>query len=355
MAQQIADIHVQSTVPLPTPRELEAELPMSDEVRASVLSGRQAVEDILEGRDSRLLVITGPCSIHDEQAALEYAERLVPIAEELSDRVLVAMRVYFEKPRTTVGWKGMIYDPDLDGSFDIASGLRRARQLLITIAGMGLPTATEFLDPITPQYLADLISWTAIGARTTESQTHRQMASGLSMPVGFKNSTDGNIQIAVDAMLSSREPHAFLGIDGDGRTCTVLTSGNPYPHIVLRGGNAGPNYQASYVREVYERLDAGGLAPQVLVDCSHANSAKDHTRQSIAFRDVLAQRAGGDTGIIGLMLESHLFEGKQKLGDDPGELRYGVSITDACIGWDETVKLLREAAAVAREPAAASA
>ena len=355
MAQQIADIHVQSTVPLPTPRELEAELPLSDEVRASVLSGRRIVQDILEGRDSRLLVITGPCSIHDEQAALEYAERLVPIAEELSDRVVVAMRVYFEKPRTTVGWKGMIYDPDLDGSFDIASGLRRARQLLITIAGMGLPTATEFLDPITPQYLADLISWTAIGARTTESQTHRQMASGLSMPVGFKNSTDGNIQIAVDAMLSSREPHAFLGIDGDGRTCTVLTNGNPHPHIVLRGGNAGPNYEASYVGEVYERLEAGGLARQVLVDCSHANSGKDHRRQSIAFRDVLAQRAGGDAGIIGLMLESHLFEGNQKLGDDPSSLRYGVSITDACIGWDETVELLREAAAVVREPATASA
>ncbi|MDE2695407.1 MAG: 3-deoxy-7-phosphoheptulonate synthase [Chloroflexota bacterium] len=355
MAQQIADVHVQSTVPLPTPRELEAELPLSDEVQASVLSGRRAVEDILDGRDSRLLVIAGPCSIHDEQAALEYAERLAPIAEELSDRVLIAMRVYFEKPRTTVGWKGMIYDPDLDGSFDIASGLRRARQLLITIAGMGLPTATEFLDPITPQYLADLISWTAIGARTTESQTHRQMASGLSMPVGFKNSTDGNSQIAVDAMLSSREPHAFLGIDGDGRTCTVLTNGNPHGHIVLRGGNAGPNYEARFVHEVYERLEAGGLRRQVLVDCSHANSGKDHARQSIAFRDLLAQRAGGDPGIVGLMLESHLFEGKQSLGDDPADLRYGVSITDACIGWDETVELLREAAAVIREPAAASA
>ena len=220
---------------------------------------------------------------------------------------------------------------------------------------MGLPTATEFLDPITPQYLADLISWTAIGARTTESQTHRQMASGLSMPVGFKNSTDGNSQIAVDAMLSSREPHAFLGIDGDGRTCTVLTNGNPHGHIVLRGGNAGPNYEARFVHEVYERLEAGGLRRQVLVDCSHANSGKDHARQSIAFRDLLAQRAGGDPGIVGLMLESHLFEGKQSLGDDPADLRYGVSITDACIGWDETVELLREAAAVIREPAAASA
>ena len=355
MAQRIADVHVRNTVPLPTPRELEAELPMSDEVRASVVRGRQAIEDILDGRDSRLLIITGPCSIHDEQAALEYAERLARLNEELGDRVCIAMRVYFEKPRTTVGWKGMIYDPDLDGSFDIASGLRRARQLLLTIAGMGLPTATEFLDPITPQYLADLISWTAIGARTTESQTHRQMASGLSMPVGFKNSTEGNIQIAVDAMLSSREPHAFLGIDGDGRTCTVLTSGNPHGHMVLRGGADGPNYAAVHVHAVYDRLERAGLPRQVLVDCSHANSNKDHTLQSIAFRDVLAQRSAGDMGVIGLMVESHLFEGKQSLGDDPSELRYGVSITDACIGWDETAELLREAAAMSREPATASA
>ena len=355
MAQRIADVHVRNTVPLPTPRELEAELPMSDEVRASVVRGRQAIEDILDGRDSRLLIITGPCSIHDEQAALEYAERLARLNEELGDRVCIAMRVYFEKPRTTVGWKGMIYDPDLDGSFDIASGLRRARQLLLTIAGMGLPTATEFLDPITPQYLADLISWTAIGARTTESQTHRQMASGLSMPVGFKNSTEGNIQIAVDAMLSSREPHAFLGIDGDGRTCTVLTNGNPHGHMVLRGGADGPNYAADHVHAVYDRLERAGLPRQVLVDCSHANSNKDHTLQSIAFRDVLAQRDAGDMGVIGLMVESHLFEGKQSLGDDPSELRYGVSITDACIGWDETAELLREAAAMSREPATASA
>ncbi len=355
MAQQIADVRVRNTVPLPTPRELVAELPLSDEVKASVLRGRQAVQDIVEGRDQRLLIVTGPCSIHDEQAGLEYAERLAALNEELSDRVFIVMRVYFEKPRTTVGWKGMIYDPDLDGSFDIPGGLRRARQFLITVAGMGLPTATEFLDPITPQYLADLISWTAVGARTTESQTHRQMASGLSMPVGFKNSTDGNSQIAVDAMLSSREPHAFLGIDGDGRTCTVLTNGNPHGHIVLRGGNDGPNYAASHVSDVYARLEAGGLRPQVLVDCSHANSAKDHTRQSIAFRDVLAQRAAGNMGIIGVMIESHLFEGKQSLGDDPSELRYGVSITDACIGWDETVELLHEAAAVAREPVTAPA
>ena len=355
MAQPIADIHVRNTVPLPTPRELETEVPISAEVRDSVVRGREAIEDILEGRDSRLLIITGPCSIHDERAALEYAERLARLAEELDDRVCLVMRVYFEKPRTTVGWKGMIYDPDLDGSFDIAGGLRRARALLVTIAGMGLPAATEFLDPITPQYLADLISWTAIGARTTESQTHRQMASGLSMPVGFKNSTEGNIQIAVDAMLSSREPHAFLGIDGDGRTCTVLTNGNPHGHMVLRGGADGPNFGADHVRAVYGLLDAGGLPRQVLIDCSHANSNKDHTLQSIAFHDVLAQRAAGDMGVIGLMVESHLNAGKQSLGSDPGGLSYGVSITDACIGWDETAELLREAAAMHRAPAAAPA
>ena len=356
MAQQVADIHVRNTVPLPTPRELEAELPLPDDVRASVVRGRRGVEDILDGRDDRLLVVVGPCSIHDERAALEYAGRLADLARELQDRIFVVMRVYFEKPRTTVGWKGLIYDPDLDGSFDIASGLRRARRLLIQIAGMGLPAAIEFLDPITPQYLADLISWTSVGARTTESQTHRQMASGLSMPVGFKNSTDGNIQIAVDALLSAREPHAFLGIDGEGRTCTVLTDGNPHGHIVLRGGAAGTNYGAEHVRQVYERLAAGGLPQQVLVDCSHANSAKDHRRQSIALRDVLAQRKAGNAGVIGVMVESNINEGKQSLGDDPSELRYGVSITDACIGWDETTALLREAAAVlSPEPAAATA
>ena len=355
MAQPIANLHVRRTVPLPTPRELEAALPLSADVRGSVLRGRQAIEQILTGHDPRLLVIAGPCSIHDERAAIEYAERLATVAEDHDDRLLIAMRVYFEKPRTTVGWKGMIYDPDLDGSFDIASGLRRARQLLTTIAGIGLPTATEFLDPVTPQYLADLISWTAIGARTTESQTHRQMASGLSMPVGFKNSTDGNIQVAVDAALSSREPHAFLGIDTDGRMSTVLTKGNPHGHIVLRGGAAGPNYAASHVREVYDRLERAGLPQQVLVDCSHANSAKDHRRQATAFRDVLAQRAAGDRGLIGLMIESNLFEGKQTLGGDPSRLRYGVSITDACIGWDETVQLLREAAALRTEPAPATA
>ena len=353
MTRLISDVHVRSTVPLPTPRELDAQMPAPPAARDAVLRGREAIADILEGRDERLLVIAGPCSIHDERAALEYAGRLAALSAEVGERVCVAMRVYFEKPRTTVGWKGMIYDPDLDGSFDIADGLARARRLLIAIAGMGLPAATEFLDPITPQYLADLIAWTAIGARTTESQTHRQMASGLSMPVGFKNGTDGNIQIAVDAMLAAREPHAFLGIDGDGHASTVLTKGNPHGHIVLRGAAAGPNYGASDVRAVYGRLEAAGLPRQALVDCSHANSSKDHTKQALAFRDVLAQRAAGDAGLIGLMVESHLHAGRQPLDGDPSALRYGVSITDACIGWDETAALIREAAAPVPEPAAA--
>ena len=350
-----ADVHVRGTVPLPTPAELEAELPIPEAVSATVLRGRRGIEEILAGRDRRLLVIVGPCSIHDECSAIEYAERLAPVARELEDRVLVVMRAYFEKPRTTVGWKGLIYDPELDGSFDIAAGLRRARALLIAIGGLGLPTGTEFLDPIVPQYLADLIAWTAIGARTTESQTHRQMASGLSMPVGFKNSTEGNIQVAVDAMVAAREPHAFLGIDRDGRSSTVNTSGNPGGHIVLRGGSAGPNYDASVVRDVYGQLEAAGRRPAVLVDCSHANSGKDHRRQAIVFRDVVEQRAGGDAGILGLMLESHLHEGKQPLDGGLDALRYGVSVTDACIGWDETAELLREAAAALATPAGAPA
>ena len=351
----ISDLHVVDTIPLPTPAEFEAELPIPPGVLDTVVRGRRAIEEILSGRDERLLLIAGPCSIHDERSAMEYAQRLAVLAREIEDRVLVVMRVYFEKPRTTVGWKGLIYDPDLDGSFNIAAGLRRARQLLIEIGDLGLPTGTEFLDPIAPQYLADLISWVAVGARTTESQTHRQMASGLSMPVGFKNSTDGNIEVAVNALLSAREPHAFLGIDREGRTCTVQTSGNPYGHIVLRGGSDGPNYDSDTVGETYRQLEGADLTPAVLVDCSHANSGKDHRRQSIAFRDVIAQRAAGDAGIVGLMLESHLNEGNQSLGDDISALRYGVSITDACIGWDETVELLREAADSLVAPVGASA
>ena len=334
MPQQTSDLHIARTEPLVTPTELARELPMTEAHHQSVLSGRTQIQDILEGRDERLMVIVGPCSIHDERAALEYAERLARLAEDVKDQLLIVMRVYFEKPRTTVGWKGLVYDPDLDGSLDISAGLHRARKLLLDVTGMGLPAGTEFLDPIVPQYLADLISWTAIGARTTESQTHRQMASGLSMAVGFKNRTDGNAQVAVDAMIAARAENAFLGIDGDGRTGVVHTTGNPYGHMVLRGGQAGTNFDGEAIASTKAQLEKAGLRPQVMVDCSHANSAKDHTRQSIAFRDVIQQHAGGTEGIIGLMLESHLFAGNQSL--DSGELRYGVSVTDACIDWAET-------------------
>ena len=333
-----------------TPAQLAADLPATESQLATVARGRSEIETILRQEDERLMVIVGPCSIHDERAAMEYAERLARLEEQLRDQLLVVMRVYFEKPRTTVGWKGLVYDPNLDGTFDINSGLHRARQLLLNVLDLGLPAATEFLDPIVPQYLADLVSWVAIGARTTESQTHRQMASGLSAPVGFKNRTDGNSQVAVDAMVAARAPQSFLGIDRDGQTCVINTTGNPYGHLVLRGGQAGTNFDAASIAAVQEELRASGSRPLVMVDCSHANSAKDHTRQSLAFRDVIEQRRNGSDGIVGLMLESHLFAGNQPI--DGGELRYGVSITDACIDWGETETLLREAAeAHAKQPA----
>jgi 3-deoxy-7-phosphoheptulonate synthase len=344
MPATTSDINVLRTAPLISPEDLDRELPISPEAAATVLAGRRAIQAVLRGEDPRLLMIVGPCSIHDEEAALEYAGRLLKVAKQVEDRLVVVMRVYFEKPRTTVGWKGMLNDPRLDGSFDIADGLRTARRLLLKVNEMGLPAGTEFLDPIVPQYLAGLISWTAIGARTTESQTHREMASGLSMPVGFKNGTSGDSDIAIAAMISARSEHAFLGIDGAGKICVVHTAGNPDGHVVLRGGADGPNYDEASVRDVQRRLAAAGLPERLLVDCSHANSNKDHQMQPIAFRDVIAQRAGGNEGIVGLMLESHLFPGSQKLGSDPSTLQYGVSITDACIGWEDTETLLREAA-----------
>jgi len=352
MTQPTSDLHIASTDPLVTPAQLFEELPASASHLSTVSRGRSGVEAVLRRDDPRLMVIVGPCSIHDERAALEYAERLARLEEQVRDELLVVMRVYFEKPRTTLGWKGLVYDPNLDGTFDLNQGLRRARKLLLEVTGMGLPTGTEFLDPIVPQYLADLVSWAAIGARTTESQTHRQMASGLSMPVGFKNRTDGNSQVAVDAMVHARAPHAFVGIDHDGRTCVMNTTGNPYGHLVLRGGQGATNFDAASVAAAQEKLRAADSRPLVMVDCSHANSEKDHTRQSVAFRDVIEQRQAGSDGIVGLMLESHLFAGNQPI--DGGELRYGVSVTDACIDWNETETLLNEAAeahTAARTPA----
>ena len=349
MPQQTSDLHIASTEPLITPAELAAELPVTPDHAASVSRGRSQVEAVLRQDDPRLMVIVGPCSIHDERAALEYAERLARLEEQVREQVLLVMRVYFEKPRTTVGWKGLVYDPNLDGTFDINEGLHRARRLLLEVTGMGLPAGTEFLDPIVPQYLADLVSWVAIGARTTESQTHRQMASGLSMPVGFKNRTDGNSQVAVDAMVAARAPQAFLGIDEGGHTCVMHTTGNPYGHLVLRGGQGSTNFDAAAIAAAQQELRASGSRPLVMVDCSHANSEKDHTRQAVAFRDVINQRSNGSDGIVGLMLESHLFAGNQSLNG--GELRYGVSVTDACIDWAETETLLHEAAdALARAP-----
>jgi len=334
------DVHIRDTQPLITPINLVNELPITPEVEQVVLSGREQVSKILNGEDPRLLLIVGPCSIHNEDLALEYARKLKELSDKLSDRLMIVMRVYFEKPRTTVGWKGLIYDPHLNDTFDIEAGLRTARSLLLKIGQMGMYGGTEFLDPVIPQYLAGLITWSTIGARTTESQIHRQMASGLSMPVGFKNGTDGNAQIAVDAMLSARSPHGFLGLDHQGRTALVRTTGNPDGHLVLRGGNQGPNFGSDSIAEAKARLEKAGVRSQMMVDCSHGNSNKDHTQQGAAFKDVIAQKAAGDRDIIGLMLESNLNEGNQKLCENPADLQYGVSITDACIGWTETEALL---------------
>jgi 3-deoxy-7-phosphoheptulonate synthase len=293
-----------------------------------------------------LLVIVGPCSIHDERAALEYATRLQGLCGELGERLYVIMRVYFEKPRTAVGWKGLINDPHLDGSFDIEGGIRKAREILLRITELGLPAATEMLDPIIPQYIADLVSWAAIGARTTESQTHRQMASGLSMPVGYKNGTDGSLQGALDAMSAARHAHSFLGIDDDGLTAIIDTRGNPWGHLILRGGRSGPNYDPAIIADAVAALRRAGLPAGLAVDCSHANSGRKFENQGKVWRSVLAQRAAGNRDLIGVMLESNLHEGSQALGDDPAQLRYGVSVTDECIGWEETESLLREGAAL---------
>ncbi|MCX7046396.1 MAG: 3-deoxy-7-phosphoheptulonate synthase [Candidatus Sumerlaeota bacterium] len=337
------DINVLSSNRLAPPREIHGRLPMTEKANETVANGREEIQAILEGRDERLLIVAGPCSIHDKRAAFEYAERLAALARELQDRLRVVMRVYFEKPRTIMGWKGLINDPRLDGTFDIEAGLALAREIMLAIAEMGLPAGTEMLDPITPQYLADLVSWGSIGARTTESQTHRQMASGLSMPVGFKNATDGNLEPALNAMEAARQPHYFLGIDYDGHTCVIHTKGNPWGHLILRGGYNGPNYHDEDVEEAAARLLAAHLPPAIMMDCSHANSKKDFHRQGRVWKDALRQRREGARSIIGLMIESNLIEGQQKLASDPGRLKYGVSITDGCIGWEETEDLLRQA------------
>ena len=335
------DLHVKEIVRLLTPRELKAQLPAPDAANATVARSRERVIRILRQEDPRLLVVVGPCSIHDQKGALEYATRLNALRQEFSSRLEIVMRVYFEKPRTTIGWKGLINDPHLDGSQDIETGLKIARRLLLDITALCLPTATEFLDPIVPQYIADLISWAAIGARTTESQTHREMASGLSMPVGLKNSTDGSLQVAIDAMGATRHPHSFLGMNEDGITSIVRTNGNPDAHIVLRGGRAMTNYDAASIAAAEQKLIAEKLPPVLMVDCSHANSEKKFAKQEDVWRSVIQQRIAGTKSLIGMMVESHLNEGNQPIPKNLADLKYGVSITDSCIGWETTERMLR--------------
>lgn len=323
-----------------TPDQLKQALPESEQAAAVVSQSRRLTEEILMGRDRRRIAIVGPCSLHDEEATLDYARRLHKLQQDIVGQVLVIMRAYFEKPRTTLGWKGMLYDPHLDGSYDIDKGLATSRKLLLAIAEIGLPTATEFLDPIVPQYLADLVSWAAIGARTTESQIHRQMASGLSMPIGFKNATDGNLSIPMDAIKSAQSPHSFLGIDHRGQVIIAETKGNRYGHLVMRGGTDGPNFASEYVAFAEVLLKKAHIPTGLVIDCSHANSHKNHKRQREALLDITDQIHSGNRSIAGVMLESFIGEGKQSIGA-AGVLKYGVSLTDSCIGWDETEELLR--------------
>jgi 3-deoxy-7-phosphoheptulonate synthase len=337
------DLRVKGYQQLMEPNMLKQELAISPAAHATVLSGRDAIEKILNKEDKRLLVIVGPCSIHDEKAAYEYAEKLKKLRDEVSEALLVVMRVYFEKPRTSVGWKGLINDPQLDGTCDITDGVRKARRILLQINEIGVPAATEFLETITPQYVADLVSWSCIGARTTESQTHREMASGLSMSVGFKNGTDGKLSAAINAIVAAKTPQSFLGINQNGHTCVVKTGGNPWAHIVLRGGSQ-PNYDQISIEQARLKLIEKNLLENIMVDCSHGNSMKKYQGQAIVWRNVIDQYIAGNDSLIGLMLESNLFEGNQKFSGDLSSLKYGVSITDECISWETTENLLLSAA-----------
>lgn len=338
----LENINIASQEILPSPRELKLKLPISEEAKNNIGEFRETIGRILKRKDDRLLVIVGPCSIHDFEAAKEYADKLKKLADELKENIYIVMRVYFEKPRTTVGWKGFINDPYLDDSFKIGDGLLKARELLIHLADIGLPAGTEALDPITPQYLGDLVSWTAIGARTAESQTHREMSSGLSSPVGIKNGTDGNIDVAINALLAVSNSHSFLGIDQDGRCALTKTNGNNFGHMILRGG-VTPNYDAASVKAAEEALNNAGLAENIIIDCSHANSNKDPAIQPLVLEHCINQKISGNNSIIGVMLESHLGWGSQKLEGDVSQLKYGVSITDACIDWETTENCLRSA------------
>jgi 3-deoxy-7-phosphoheptulonate synthase len=343
------NLNVSGLTPLIAPAELKQVFPLYETTAEFVSGARQQIKDILWSRDPRIMVVVGPCSIHDPKAAMEYAQRLAVLGRELSDQLLLIMRVYFEKPRTTIGWKGLINDPDLNGTHQISKGLGVARGLMLNISELSLPVATEMLDPFTVQYFADMISWGAIGARTTESQTHREMSSGLSFPVGFKNGTDGNLQIAIDAIGAACHPHSFLGLNREGRISIVRTKGNPDTHIVLRGGNDQPNYHEADIERTCSLLDKAGIRTSIMVDCSHANSYKDHNRQEQVLAEVMAQVAAGQSAIGALMIESFLHEGNQKLGASAEDLVYGVSITDKCVNWETTERMLRFAHAKLEE------
>ncbi|HHH30281.1 MAG TPA: 3-deoxy-7-phosphoheptulonate synthase [Polyangiaceae bacterium] len=343
MSKALENVNILSQELLPTPRELAERIPMSGTAASTVQATRDAIDEILARTDPRLFVVVGPCSIHDLKAATEYAERLRALAEEVKDTLLLVMRVYFEKPRTSVGWKGFINDPRLDDSFHIEEGLAKARQFLLDLGNMGIGVATEALDPITPQYLGDLIAWSAIGARTSESQTHRDMASGLSCPVGFKNGTDGNIDVAINALKAVTRPQHFLGVTGDGQCAVFRTRGNRWAHLILRGG-ARPNYDSVSVAMAESALEDAGLAPNIVIDCSHGNSLKQHEMQPLVLQNCVNQIRDGNRSIIGFMLESHLHAGRQNVPEDLSELRYGVSITDACMDWETTRAALLEAA-----------
>lgn len=338
---KLDNVNIDNQEILITPEELKRQLPATEEVKRGISQNREIVRSIIDGTDKRLLLVVGPCSIHNPREAIDYAERLKTLSESVNDKLFIVMRAYFEKPRSTVGWKGLINDPHLDDSFKIAEGLAMARKLLLEISKLGLPLANEALDPITPQYLQELFSWTAIGARTSESQTHREMASGLSCPVGFKNGTDGSLDVALNALQSVKSPHRFLGISPDGKVSIVTTKGNAHAHVVLRGGTNGPNYYPENIAVCEEELESIGATQAIMVDCSHANSNKDHTKQGSVLEAVAEQISVGNKSIRGVMLESNLKPGNQKV-DSSQELQYGVSITDACIGWEETERLLKD-------------
>jgi len=341
---RLSDLNIDDYQVVVTPTELKKELPLPEAVRELVTNSRQTVKDILDGKDDRLFAVVGPCSIHDTELALEYGKRLKALADAVSEQIFIIMRVYFEKPRTTVGWKGLINDPHLNGSFEIEDGLRKARKLLIDLSEIGLPLATEALDPISPQYLQDTITWTAIGARTTESQTHREMSSGLSSPVGFKNGTDGSLDVAVNAMKSVVSGHAFLGINPQGQVAITKTKGNQYGHVVLRGGGGKPNYDSVSIALCEQALEKAKLPTNIVVDCSHANSNKDHNVQPLVLDDIAHQIKDGNRSICGVMIESNINEGNQSIPNDLSQLKYGVSVTDACISWESTVKSLNKMA-----------